>query len=154
MGPRVLSGTYPAGTGVDPYDSYQGYLRAPSNRDGDRDPHLRSCNSVRGHHLVASDGEIGHVQGFLVDDATWSIRYLIVNTSNWWIGHQVLVSPEWIDSLNWPNATVTVGLKREQIKNSPPYDASQPFGRESEGLLYGHYSRSGYWRDPPARRVA
>jgi hypothetical protein len=147
-------GPMPIGRAVDSYDSYQGYLRAPTSLDGDNDQHLRSCNSVRGHHLVATDGEIGHVQGFLLDDATWSIRYLIVDTSNWWMGHQVLVSPEWIDSVNWPESTVTVDLSREQVKNAPPYDASQPFGRDSEGALYGHYRRNGYWREPSTRAAA
>jgi hypothetical protein len=153
-GPGFYPGSMPMSMGLDPYDRYQGYLRAPTSRDSDKednDPHLRSCNAVRGHHLVATDGEIGHVQGFLLDDATWSIRYLIVDTSNWWMGHQVLVSPEWIDSVNWPDSTVTVNLRREQVKDAPPYDASQPFDRDSEGALYRHYNRNGYWRDPPAR---
>lgn len=153
-GQGFYPGTFPADVGVIPYDRYQGHLRAPTSRDGDADPHLRSCHSVRGHHLVATDGEIGHVQGFLMDDATWSIRYLIVDTSNWWMGHQVLVSPEWIVSVNWPNSTVVVDLTREDIKSAPPYDASQPFGRELEGVLYGHYSRGGYWHEPSVRRVA
>jgi hypothetical protein len=38
---------------------------------------------------------------------------------------------------------VTVDLRREQVQDAPPYDASQPFGRDSEGALYGHYSRNG-----------
>ena len=54
------------------------------------DYHLRSCKDLVGHHIGASDGDIGHVQDLLVDDHTWAIRYLIVNTSNWWGEHQVL----------------------------------------------------------------
>lgn len=153
-GQGFYPGALPLETGVEPYDSYQGYLRAPTNRDEKNDPHLRSCNAVRGHHIVASDGEIGHVQGFLVDDATWSIRYLVVDTSNWWMGHKVLVSPEWIGSLNWADSTVSVDLTREQIKAAPAYDASQPFSRDSEGALYGYYNRNGYWRDPSRRAAA
>ena len=148
--PGALTGD----VGFNPYDSNRGYLRAPTSHDGNEDPHLRSCNSVRGHHIVASDGEIGHVAGFLVDDFTWSIRYLVIDTSNWWMGHQVLVSPEWIESVSWADSTVTVGLKRDAIKNAPPYDANQPFDRESEALLYRHYSRGGYWSGGPERRVA
>lgn len=51
------------------------------------DPHLRSCRAVMSYHIHATEGDIGHVQGFLVDDETWAIRYVIANTSNWWLGH-------------------------------------------------------------------
>ena len=33
-----------------------------------------------GHQVHASDGDIGHVQGYLVEDETWAIRYVVVNT--------------------------------------------------------------------------
>ncbi len=55
----------------------------------DGDPHLRSTATVTGYHIHASDGQIGHVENFLIDDATWSIRYLIVDTRNWWPGKHV-----------------------------------------------------------------
>ena len=41
------------------------------------DPNLRSTNVVSGYHIQASDGEIGNVEDFIVDDQTWAIRYLI-----------------------------------------------------------------------------
>jgi hypothetical protein len=140
--------------GAELYGNYEGYLRAPTNRDTDADPHLRSCQAVTGYHIRAKDGEIGHVQGFLVDDSTWSIRYLIVNTSNWWMGHQVLLSPDWIHDVNWSGSIVTVDLDRQAIKDAPPYDPQAPFAREAEATIYGHYGRHGYWHDPLDRAVA
>jgi hypothetical protein len=131
-------------TGMAPdYGGYQGYLKAPSSDVGD--PHLRSCNAVKGYHVKASDGEIGHVQGFLVDDATWSIRYLIVNTSNWWVGHKVLISPEWIGHVSWSDSRVDVSLDRQGIKDAPVYDADAPFDRHDELGIYKHYGRNSYW---------
>jgi hypothetical protein len=44
------------------------------------DPHLRSCKEITGYHIKAVDGEIGHVQGLLVDQESWAIRYVFVNT--------------------------------------------------------------------------
>ena len=146
-------GTVPLGLEADPYDRYQGYLRAPTDRDAGNDPHLRSCDAVNGYHIVASDGEIGHLDGYLMDDATWSIRYLVVNTSNWWMGHQVLISPEWIDSVSWADSTVTTNVDRDAVRKAPIYDPDAPPVREYEGALYGHYSRSGYWRDSMARHT-
>ena len=58
----------------------------------DDDPHLRSTEAVTGYHIHAKDGEIGHVADFLIEDADWSIHYLVVDTKNWWPRKQVLVS--------------------------------------------------------------
>ena len=109
------------------------------------DPHLRSTYSVSGHHIQALDGEIGHVADFIIDDETWVIRYLIVDTHNWWPGKKVLVSPEWIDRVSWDERKVFVVLSRETIKQSPEYkDPSLPT-RFYEIALHGHYKRKGYW---------
>ena len=62
-------------------------------RRSDDDPHLRSIEAITGYHIHASDGEIGHVDDFLVEDADWSIHYLVVDTKNWWPGKKVLISP-------------------------------------------------------------
>src|ERR1035438_418256 len=37
------------------------------------DPHLRSTDAVTGHNIQAKDGEIGHVEDFIIDDETWAI---------------------------------------------------------------------------------
>lgn len=68
--------------------------RAAAAKAGD-DCHLRSGKAVTGYHVHATDGDIGHVADLLVDDHTWAIRYMIVDTSNWWGGHHVLVAPPW-----------------------------------------------------------
>jgi len=134
-------GPLPAGV-ISPYENYAGYRRAPT-KEGD--PHLRSCKAVTGYHIRAKDGEIGHVQGFLVDDTTWAIRYMVVNTSNWWIGHLALISPEWIDSVNWAESFVAIDLDRGKVKAAPPYDEEAPLGRDAETAIYDHYGRHGYW---------
>jgi len=66
-----------------------------------QDPHLRSSRAVTGYHIQSTDGDIGHVEGFLVDDQSWAIRYMIVDTSNWWAGKKVLVAPAWIERVDW-----------------------------------------------------
>ena len=149
-GPSLWGDSYYPGTTLTGMEAqygngYQGYLRGPAADDGD--PHLRSVNAVKGYHISASNGEIGHVQGFLLDDASWSIRYMIVNTSNWWLGHQVLVSPEWIQFVSWADSQVTVSLDREAIKNAPVYTEAMTIDRNAEAGIYSHYDRKAYWRD-------
>jgi len=42
------------------------------------DKHLQSARDITGYPIQATDGEIGHVKGFLVDDRSWAIRELII----------------------------------------------------------------------------
>jgi hypothetical protein len=128
-------------------DILQGGLAEPTARAGNEhdDHHLRSGNDVMRYYVHASDGDIGHVQGFLVDESSWAIRYLIVNTSNWWLGHDVLVAPQWIASVSWAESTVDVDLTREAVKSSPLYDAKQPIDRDQEAAIHAHYGRAAYW---------
>ena len=111
------------------------------------DPHLRSTHDVSGHHIQAADGEIGHVEDFIIDDETWAIRYIIIDTSNWWQGKKVLVSPLWIDRVSWNELKVFVSLSRESIKQSPEYSEESLLTRDYETRLHRHYNRQGYWFD-------
>jgi hypothetical protein len=110
-----------------------------------RDPHLRSTRQVTGYHLHATDGEIGHVEDFIVEDETWVIRYMVVNTRNWLPGRSVLVSPTWVDRISWAGRLVYLDLDRETIRNSPEFDPSAPVNREYELRLYDYYGRPKYW---------
>jgi hypothetical protein len=111
------------------------------------DPHLRSTYSVSGHHIQTLDGELGHVEDFIIDDETWAIRYLIVDTHNWWPGKKVLVSPQWIERVSWGERKVFVNLNRETIKESPEYTEESLLNRDYEIGLHHHYHRKGYWMD-------
>jgi uncharacterized protein YrrD len=114
--------------------------------------HLRSTLDVSGHDIQATDGEIGHVEDFIIDDQTWAIRYLVIGTRNWWPGKRVLVSPRWIERVSWSESKVFVNLSRETIKQSPEYTEESMLTREYEIELHGHYNRPGYWVDEPAAR--
>ena len=105
--------------------------------------HLRSSNAVIGHHIEATDGEIGHLEDLLVDDYTWAIRYLIVNTSNWWGGQRVLIGPHSIKDVSWSEAKVSVDLTRQAVKDAPAYASAAQVDRQSEPALSGHYGRPG-----------
>jgi hypothetical protein len=120
---------------------------AESEEGQNGDLHLRSGNALMKYHIEASDGGMGHVQGLLLDDDTWAIRYLVVDTSNWWVGHQVLIAPQWIQEISWLDATVSVRLTQQAVKDAPPYDSALPFSRDQEMALYDHHGRAGYWAE-------
>jgi hypothetical protein len=113
---------------------------------------LRSIDAVTGYHIEAADGEIGHVRDFIIDDETWAIRYLEVDTQNWWPGKKVLVSPQWITRVSWADARVYVDLNRETIQNGPEWIESIPVTREYEHRLYDYYARSPYWAPPASQQ--
>jgi hypothetical protein len=149
------------GAGIYPDELQAGLQNEVSGADarqqGD-DVHLRSGNEIMRYYVHASDGDIGHVQGLIVDEQSWAIRYIVVNTSNWWLGHEVLIAPEWIESVSWAESTLSIDLTRQAIKDSPPYDPKKALSREQETGIHAHYGRTGYWpreskHSPVARRL-
>ena len=74
-----------------------------AERNKDDDPHLRSLAVLKSYHVHATDGSIGHVENILIDDSSWDIRYLIIDSSNWWAGKHVLISPYAVDDISWSN---------------------------------------------------
>lgn len=106
-----------------------------------------------GYHVHASDGDIGHVEGMLIDGQTWAVRYLIVDTRNWWLGHQVLVAPPWIEAVRWFDESVTVAMTRQAVRDAPEYDPHAGLNRQEEERLRQHYGQDGYWTDHPLRET-
>lgn len=115
------------------------------------DSHLRSTREVGTYFIQATDGEIGHVDDFIVDDLNWKIRYIVVDTSNWLFGKKVLVAPSWIGKVDWFDKKVHIDLDRDTIKNSPEFDAATPVNRKYEEILYDYYGRPKYWIETPTR---
>jgi sporulation protein YlmC with PRC-barrel domain len=109
---------------------------------------LRSTTEVTGYYIEASDGDIGHVENFLVDDKDWALRYTVVDTVNWWPGKKVVVSPDWISQVSWAEAKVHVNLSRQKVKDAPEYDPSAPISRDYEERLYDSYGSPKYWQAP------
>jgi hypothetical protein len=120
--------------------------RAETDSD-DEDPHLRSSKEVIGYYIEASDGNIGHVEDFLIDDENWAIRYMVVDTVNWWPGKKVVVAPQWIKDVSWVDSRVHVDLSRERIKQAPEYDPTRMMDRDYEEKLYNYYRRQKYWTE-------
>ncbi len=113
--------------------------------DGGNDVHLRSIKAVLNYNIHATDGKVGHVEDFVLDDENWRVRYLVVDTRNWIPGRKVLVSPMWVELVEWLNRKVQVDLTVEEVKESPLYDPSAPVNREYEQRLYDYYGRPTYW---------
>lgn len=124
----------------------------PAPVAGAENSHLHSCEALVGYQILATDGDLGHVENFLVEDETWAIRYMVVNTSNWWGGHHVLIAPPWVEKVSWEDSAISVDLTQEAIKAAPPYDAAALFDRQQEAAMHEHYGRSRYWSIDPTEK--
>ena len=114
----------------------------PADTDG---PHLRSSKAVTDYNIQATDGQVGRVVNLLLDDETWVLRYLVVDTHEWLPSKHVLVSTEWVDEVDWTHATFHLDVTKEMVKGSPEYDPTAPITREYEANLYDYYARPKYW---------
>ncbi len=126
------------------------YSQGLYDRSGDaqrqhaEDPHLRSAEEVSGYRISASDEELGHVEDFIVDDTTWEVRYMVVDTAPLWFGKKVLLSPLWIREVDWGNRRVKISLSAGDIKEAPEWDGLTPIDPDYDEKLFIHYSRSTY----------
>ena len=109
------------------------------------DSHLRSVCEVIGHEIQALNDHFGHVENFILDDLFWTIRYMVVDTRNWWPGKKVLLSPEWISWVSWPEARVYIDLDRDTVKRAPEYKPDREITRDYEQKLFDYYNREPYW---------
>jgi hypothetical protein len=110
----------------------------------DGDPHLRRAGSVKGYHVHASDGELGHVENLLADDANWDIRYLVIATRSWWPGKIVQLAPYAVTGVDWLDRQVKLNVTRDQVKSAPAWDPLAMADEVSEQQLHRHFGWPGY----------
>jgi len=108
---------------------------------------LRSTYEITGFYVEADDGEFGHVEDFIIDDEDWTVKYLVIDTKNWWPAKKVLLYVEWVDSLGWDEEKVFIALSREEIRNSPEFDYSLLENGELEAQMFRPLNAQGDWKE-------
>jgi len=89
------------------------------------DKHLRSINEVAGYHIHSMDGDIGHVSSFLVDDKSWTIQELVIETGHWYSGKEILISPSKVKRISYEEAKVFVSLTKADIQQTAENEISR-----------------------------
>jgi uncharacterized protein YrrD len=107
------------------------------------DPNLRSAREVKGYHIEALDGPIGHVSDFIFDDETWEIRFMIVDAGSWLHERLVLLKPDWVEGISWDERHVAVKLTRETVRTSPIFVPVFPISSGYIQQLMEHYRQTG-----------
>ena len=113
----------------------------PDIKDCHCDVHFRSTMEVIGYRINAHDGNIGHIEDFIINDENWNIQYIEIHTSNWLPGRKVVLSPKWISTCSYHDRKVDMSLLRKEIKDSPKYHDFQTIDREYEDKLFDHYGK-------------
>jgi hypothetical protein len=142
-----------AGTGTYSSESsiQQGTNTGLTNSGSSWDSNLRSIEDVNGHKIHTTDEDkIGHVDDFIIDEDTWTIRYLVINTGNLFTGKKVLISPEWIERISWEDSRVYLNMTKETLKKSPEYSDENGLTRDYESSLFSYHNKTPYWSPEPS----
>src|ERR1039458_3522420 len=108
---------------------------------------LRSLKDLERYTVSATDGDIGTVVNFLLDDERWIVRYLVVETGGFFGGRQVLISPISFREVDWSTHRFHLALTIDKVKNSPSVDTDKPVSRQNERDYFGYYGYPYYWGD-------
>ena len=109
---------------------------------------LRSMTDLKGFTIGAIDGDIGQVEAFYFDDASFTVRHLVVDTGGWLGGRKVLISPRALRDIDWDGRRINAALTKAQVEKSPNIDTDQPVSRQHEIEYYRYYGYPSYWSGP------
>ena len=147
---------YAIGSGTTPIPAHDGE-KSEANRQAHEfrmrqiaGNHLRSAHEIIGYRIEAKDCSFGHVEDFIIDDETWRIQYLVIDTKNWLPGKPSLIDIGWVDSFDWNERTACVDLYKKQIEIAPKFDPYDPVNKGEEDRLYDYYGKPRHPDTPAA----
>ena len=121
-----------------------GAVRSENNTEVkhvDGDSHLRSTHELTGYTIIAIDGKIGDVEDFLVDDTSWKLDFLVVDTGHWFPGKKVLISPNLVKEIEWDSSEVIIKVSEADVKNSPEYEPGEAISESYPANLQNYYGK-------------
>lgn len=96
---------------------------------------VRSTDKIVGYNIIhATDGDIGHVKDFIMDDQTWQLLFFVVDTHNWFGGKKVLIPVSDIKEVQWNNSKVIIDMKMDTVENSKLFNESEFLHMESNKM--------------------
>jgi hypothetical protein len=88
------------------------------------DLHLRATSYVTGFHVHGTDGEFGHICNFVIDDRTWMVLNLVVDTGHLPVGKKVLVAVDHIIQMQWNDSEIYLNETKADIEKSTVFEPS------------------------------
>ncbi|KGX83412.1 PRC-barrel domain-containing protein [Pontibacillus marinus] len=109
------------------------------------DHNLRSVREVAGeksgYRVFAQNQEIGHLEDFSIQQETYKLQYMVINTGSWLNEKLRILSTDWIESIDWENHIVKVDIDPGQLKNAPDYDYEHEVTRDVEEHMHQLYAK-------------
>jgi hypothetical protein len=92
----------------------------------DDDVHLQSAKALEGYGIQARDGLLGSVTGFLVDQESWTIGEILVETGHWYAGKQIFISPATVTQVSYETSEIVVSLSMADLQNAAEDEIAGP----------------------------
>ena len=106
------------------------------------DPDLHSSAETIGYAIEARDGTIGHIADLLFDASSWQIRFAVVDIHHWLRKRHVLVSPQWIERVNWSARRAVLRVTRRAVATSPVFERRVPLSEDGLVQVQRHFEKS------------
>jgi hypothetical protein len=104
-------------------------------------PELQRASDLPGLYSIQTDGgEAGILKDFVVADETWTIPYLVIDTSET-PARRVLVATDYVQRIDWLGKSIEVALSIDDIAGSPVFSSEEPITPELERTLHDYYDR-------------
>lgn len=112
---------------------------------GHPDHNLRSVQETAGeksgYRVFAQGHEVGHLEDFQIQQETYKLQYMIVNTGDWLDEKLRLLSTDWIEEIDWEAKMIMVNIAPDQLKQAPDYEFDHEITRDVEERLHSLYSK-------------
>lgn len=105
--------------------------------DHEEDPHLRSAKAVTGYDIQATDGSLGSVTSFMVDDKSWAIGELVVEAGHWYSGKEILIPTTKITRISYEDSKVFVSLTLADLKATGENEVAAVDGNNPASTFIG-----------------
>lgn len=103
----------------------QDQIEAQGQPQHRKDKHLRSTKAIHGYSIHATDGEIGSVKSFIVDDKSWQVSQLSVEAGHWYAGQEIFITPSSIDRISYDDSSVFVKLTTDDIRHTAEHHVAK-----------------------------
>jgi hypothetical protein len=120
-------------------------MKIVKEKESDFSEHLFNTEKIMGYDIEATDGGIGHVHDFIIDDEIWHIRYIAIDTGGKMPGKKVLIFPKAIKEFKQDKNKLFINIVKDTVINSPEYNSSFPIERAYEIKLHQYYGFLRYW---------
>ena len=109
---------------------------------------IQPISALKGFAMEASDGRMGNIVDFLFDDASWKVRWLVVDCGTWLKRRKVLIHPSAVSYVNLLDEQFEVNLTKARVEGSPEWGEHQPVSQRMQNRLYDYYGWDPLWGGP------